>query len=215
MSRTDRASRLILRPARADLSGARRPRHGEGTIPGELASTAPWPYRAIWRLPNARILDRAKPARQPVRIPRPNFRTERALFRDGYLRVAGVDEAGRGPLAGPVVAAAVVLNPKRIPKGIADSKLLTRGSARSDLRGALRDGGDLLRLRLRDRDRPHQHPAGDACRHAPRGVRPRRARRRRADRRQRAAARTALRGARHHRRRRAASRSPPPRSSRR
>ena len=61
---------------------------------------------------------------QPVRIPRPNFRMERALFRDGFLRVAGVDEAGRGPLAGPVVAAAVVLNPKRIPKGIADSKLL-------------------------------------------------------------------------------------------
>ena len=54
----------------------------------------------------------------------PNFRTERRLFRDGFARVAGVDEAGRGPLAGPVVAAAVVLDPKRIPEGIADSKLL-------------------------------------------------------------------------------------------
>jgi ribonuclease HII len=44
--------------------------------------------------------------------------------------VAGVDEAGRGPLAGPVVAAAVVLDPRRIPAGIADSKTLdasTRG----------------------------------------------------------------------------------------
>lgn len=39
--------------------------------------------------------------------------------------VAGVDEAGRGPLAGPVVAAAVILNPKRRIKGLADSKLLT------------------------------------------------------------------------------------------
>jgi ribonuclease HII len=39
--------------------------------------------------------------------------------------VCGVDEAGRGPLAGPVVAAAVVLDPKRIPKGIDDSKRLT------------------------------------------------------------------------------------------
>lgn len=39
--------------------------------------------------------------------------------------VAGVDEAGRGPLAGPVVAAAVILNPRRIPKGIADSKALS------------------------------------------------------------------------------------------
>lgn len=38
--------------------------------------------------------------------------------------VAGIDEAGRGPLAGPVVAAAVVLDPDRIPPGIADSKTL-------------------------------------------------------------------------------------------
>ena len=38
--------------------------------------------------------------------------------------VAGVDEAGRGPLAGPVVAAAVVLNPNNIPDGIDDSKVL-------------------------------------------------------------------------------------------
>lgn len=38
--------------------------------------------------------------------------------------VAGVDEAGRGPLAGPVVAAAVVLDPDNIPDGIADSKTL-------------------------------------------------------------------------------------------
>ncbi|HEX9904413.1 MAG TPA: ribonuclease HII [Propylenella sp.] len=59
-----------------------------------------------------------------VRPVLPTFRAERALFRAGFLRVAGVDEAGRGPLAGPVVAAAVVLNPKKIPKGIADSKML-------------------------------------------------------------------------------------------
>lgn len=39
--------------------------------------------------------------------------------------VAGVDEAGRGPLAGPVVAAAVILDPARIPAGIDDSKALT------------------------------------------------------------------------------------------
>lgn len=38
--------------------------------------------------------------------------------------IAGVDEAGRGPLAGPVVAAAVILDPDRIPEGIADSKVL-------------------------------------------------------------------------------------------
>jgi len=40
---------------------------------------------------------------------RPGWRVERALWRDGAERVAGVDEVGRGPLAGPVVAAAVVL----------------------------------------------------------------------------------------------------------
>ncbi|MEM1397864.1 MAG: ribonuclease HII [Pseudomonadota bacterium] len=39
--------------------------------------------------------------------------------------VAGVDEAGRGPLAGPVVAAAIVLNRERAPQGIRDSKLLS------------------------------------------------------------------------------------------
>jgi ribonuclease HII len=39
--------------------------------------------------------------------------------------IAGVDEAGRGPLAGPVVAAAVILNPKRPIEGLADSKQLT------------------------------------------------------------------------------------------
>ncbi len=43
----------------------------------------------------------------------------------GVWPVAGIDEAGRGPLAGPVVAAAVILDPDRIPDGIADSKMLT------------------------------------------------------------------------------------------
>ena len=58
-------------------------------------------------------------------VPVPTLKAERKLFRAGYSRVAGVDEAGRGPLAGPVVAAAVILNPKRIPAGIADSKILS------------------------------------------------------------------------------------------
>ena len=46
-------------------------------------------------------------------------------MRDGVPFVVGIDEAGRGPLAGPVVAAAVILDPERIPDGLDDSKRLT------------------------------------------------------------------------------------------
>jgi ribonuclease HII len=55
----------------------------------------------------------------------PSFKRERVLMKRGVWPVAGCDEAGRGPLAGPVVAAAVVLDPKRIPRGIDDSKRLS------------------------------------------------------------------------------------------
>ena len=55
---------------------------------------------------------------------RPTFRRERAALKRGVWPVAGCDEAGRGPLAGPVVAAAVILDPKRIPRGLDDSKKL-------------------------------------------------------------------------------------------
>lgn len=48
-----------------------------------------------------------------------------AGLRKARTRVAGVDEAGRGPLAGPVVAAAVILDPRRRIRGLADSKQLT------------------------------------------------------------------------------------------
>src|SRR3982751_2107392 len=66
-----------------------------------------------------------EPLRGIIAVAPPSFRRERALIKRGVWPVAGCDEAGRGPLAGPVVAAAVVLNPKRIPKGIDDSKRLT------------------------------------------------------------------------------------------
>ncbi len=55
----------------------------------------------------------------------PDFSYEQAAHAQGYLRVAGVDEVGRGPLAGPVTAAAVILDPARIPEGLNDSKKLT------------------------------------------------------------------------------------------
>src|SRR5512140_1587005 len=51
---------------------------------------------------------------------------ERLLWGAGYARVAGVDEVGMGPLAGPVVAAAVVFTPGRALIGVADSKQMTR-----------------------------------------------------------------------------------------
>ena len=60
------------------------------------------------------------PVRQII-VERPDFSRERRL---GAL-VCGIDEAGRGPLAGPVVAAAVILQAGRIPKGIDDSKKLS------------------------------------------------------------------------------------------
>ena len=55
----------------------------------------------------------------------PDFSFEADLIAQGLRRIAGVDEVGRGPLAGPVTAAAVVLDPERIPEGLNDSKKLT------------------------------------------------------------------------------------------
>jgi len=55
----------------------------------------------------------------------PDFDFESLALASGARRVAGVDEAGRGPLAGPVVAAAVILSPGDIPDGLNDSKVLT------------------------------------------------------------------------------------------
>ena len=73
-----------------------------------------------------------KPGKKVAKLPQgviavapPSFRRERALIKRGIWPVAGCDEAGRGPLAGPVVAAAVILDPDRIPRGIDDSKRLS------------------------------------------------------------------------------------------
>jgi len=60
----------------------------------------------------------------------PDFSREEKLFRKGYENVAGIDEAGRGPLAGPVVAAAIIFSKSKLLNrlleiGIRDSKLLS------------------------------------------------------------------------------------------
>jgi ribonuclease HII len=58
--------------------------------------------------------------------------SERTLWARGLLRIAGIDEAGRGPLAGPVVAAAVIISPGTYISGVNDSKLLSE-TEREDL----------------------------------------------------------------------------------
>ena len=55
----------------------------------------------------------------------PDFSIEQKLIATGKQTIAGVDEAGRGPLAGPVTAAAVILDPNNMPDGLNDSKKLT------------------------------------------------------------------------------------------
>jgi ribonuclease HII len=59
---------------------------------------------------------------------KPTFELEAAEHQLGSRPIAGVDEAGRGPWAGPVVAAAVILNPEKIPANIDDSKALDEDS---------------------------------------------------------------------------------------
>jgi ribonuclease HII len=59
-----------------------------------------------------------------ARIP-PDFSFETATHARALAPVAGVDEVGRGPLAGPVTAAAVILDPAHIPQGLGDSKALS------------------------------------------------------------------------------------------
>lgn len=61
------------------------------------------------------------------RRPRGYLKLERQLWADGVRLVAGIDEAGRGPLAGPVFAAAVILPPGKLIRGVDDSKLLPAG----------------------------------------------------------------------------------------
>ena len=55
----------------------------------------------------------------------PNFETEQGLIKKECSIIAGVDEVGRGPLAGPVTAAAVILDPLNIPANLNDSKVLS------------------------------------------------------------------------------------------
>ncbi len=72
----------------------------------------------------------------------PDDSFEAAARQRGCLRVAGVDEVGRGPLAGPVTAAAVILDPACVPDGLKDSKLL-RPERRAELAALLADCAEI------------------------------------------------------------------------
>ena len=80
----------------------------------------------------------------------PTSRHERALRRAGYRAIAGVDEAGRGALFGPVFAAAVVLDPERPIRGLDDSKQLDP------------ERREMLAARIRERARAWAVGAADA-----------------------------------------------------
>ena len=81
----------------------------------------------------------------------PDYELERGAMTRGFRTIAGVDEVGRGPLAGPVTAAAVVFAEGQIPEGLNDSKKLTARAREK-----------LLMLEAQDSERPatpHQAPA--------------------------------------------------------
>jgi ribonuclease HII len=73
---------------------------------------------------------KAAPPPLPAAIT-PHFEFEREAMANGHRWVAGVDEVGRGPLAGPVGVAAVILNPDDLPEGLDDSKVLPEATRQS------------------------------------------------------------------------------------
>lgn len=86
----------------------------------------------------------------------PNFDAERRLAQKfGGQTIAGVDEAGRGPWAGPVVAAAVILDPSNFPAGLNDSKKLSETSRErlfDEIFGSARVGVGISTVADIDRD---------------------------------------------------------------
>lgn len=97
------------------------------TVPSGPPPRAGWGLRRIGAGATLRIMARQR-SDSPLLfeiVQKPDFSIERRAMAEGLWPVAGLDEAGRGPLAGPVVAAAVVLDPVRIPEGLDDSKRLT------------------------------------------------------------------------------------------
>jgi hypothetical protein len=88
----------------------------------------------------------------------PDYRFEQHAMQNGFPVVAGLDEAGRGPLAGPVVAAAVILDPECIPEGLDDSKALSKARRELLFEAILASSLVAVASALGTRDRSHGHP---------------------------------------------------------
>lgn len=71
-----------------------------------------------------KTVKKALTAAPPPATTTPHFDFEREAFASGLRSVAGIDEVGRGPLAGPAGVAAVILDPNNLPLGVDDSKVL-------------------------------------------------------------------------------------------
>ena len=104
-------------------------------------------------------------ARRRKRRPQPSYKEEQSLLDRGFSLVAGLDEVGRGPVAGPVLAAAAILRPK--PRGrwvrmVRDGQTTRTGHALPERRGS--GPGD--RVLLRRRGRQPRHRIGHPARHA-------------------------------------------------
>src|SRR2546428_10120842 len=113
---------------RADRGGTARPRAAQQALLPPLARRQGREAAREARQRRSGHRSRAhRVSRSPRVTPPPSapYRYEAQAWRAGVALVAGLDEAGRGPLAGPVVAAAVVFDPARRVKRLADSKLLT------------------------------------------------------------------------------------------
>lgn len=92
----------------------------------DTPSTMPnWAVGTLWPPPFFRCVGARIGTVNHMARTFPDFSFETAARALGFSSIAGVDEVGRGPLAGPVTAAAVILCPDRIPVGLNDSKALT------------------------------------------------------------------------------------------
>jgi ribonuclease HII len=105
----------------------------EGRIPGGLIEALEQDARQGAQRLAAKLKERQRAARRETRRLMHLLRYEKELWDQGHLLLGGVDEAGMAPLAGPVVAAAVVLPRGFRPRGIDDSKKILDPERREEL----------------------------------------------------------------------------------